>query len=363
VSWCNTQPFFAAANTSIAAGTTTIPPLGTDKNGQACPSSRSFTLVDACPSDNLPTQYLLLADNTTVQDTAANRAQFPDATVLDNASDEALLSEFIDPVIGCTPFQVASLDDPGAMVASLATQELQAGVFQQAPVARVALNDPDCLLTSNGDTSTAKTNAYRLGVNQGLLGNGANTDNGSLVPFCEGMIDQAPAFFQNNMAGFAGATTPDAAVGTNLFTFLCGRYLTSLMQLGCPETTQPVACQFNGAGACSTCTITLMGNATASGTTGSTTATTSAKASATAATSKGGGGVAGGATGGLTGSTGAAVMLNGTAAALNGTAAAKNSTMTNATALAIKERALSHTLRQFGRRSERRTRLRSEHAW
>ena len=55
VSWCNTVPFFNAADASIAAGKTVIPPLGTDKNGNACPSSRSFNIVDACPSDNLPT--------------------------------------------------------------------------------------------------------------------------------------------------------------------------------------------------------------------------------------------------------------------------------------------------------------------
>ena len=58
VSWCNTGPFFAAANAGIAAGKTMVPPLGTDNKGNACPSSRSFEIVDACPSDNVPTKYL-----------------------------------------------------------------------------------------------------------------------------------------------------------------------------------------------------------------------------------------------------------------------------------------------------------------
>lgn len=46
----------------------------------------------------------------------ANRARFPNALQIDNASD-----------------------DPGAKVGSLATQELQVGMKQQAPVALVPL--------------------------------------------------------------------------------------------------------------------------------------------------------------------------------------------------------------------------------
>lgn len=267
VSWCNTVPFFTAADASIAAGKTVIPPLGTDKNGQTCPSSRSYKIVDACPSDNLPTRYLLLGDGTTAQDTAANRAAQPAATVLDNASDEALLGLIVDPVIGCTVFQVPSLDDPGAMVGSLVTQELQARQFQAAPIANVPVNDPDCLLTSNGALSTAKTNAYRLGVDQVPV----SQDPGTLSVFCNNMISIAPPFFLINQAGFTAATTPDAGVGSNLFTFLCNRYLMSLTMLTCPvNPAQPVTCQFDGAGAATSCTINISANATmgAAGATG-----------------------------------------------------------------------------------------------
>jgi len=49
VSWCNSQQFFAAA----AAGNIAIPPLGVDSNGAPCPTSRSFEVTDACPSDNV----------------------------------------------------------------------------------------------------------------------------------------------------------------------------------------------------------------------------------------------------------------------------------------------------------------------
>jgi hypothetical protein len=288
VSWCNTVPFFQAVDASVAAGTTVIPPLGTDKNGQTCPSSRSFTIVDACPSDNLPTQYLLLGDGTTVQDTAANRAAQPGSTVIDNASDEALIGLIVDPLIGCTVFQVPSLDDPTAKVGSLVTQELQARAFQQAPIANVPVNDPDCLLTANGALSVDKTNAYRLGVNQVPV----SQDPGSLVPYCNNMISIAPPFLKINQATFTGATTPDAGVGNSLFTFLCNRYLMSLAMLTCPANpNQPVACQFDGNGAATSCTITLSANATmgAAGATG-------AGASSSAGAAGGMGGMGGKAT-------------------------------------------------------------------
>jgi hypothetical protein len=86
VSWCNAQQFFTAVN----AGGITIPPLGTQNDGTPCPTSRSFQIVDACPSDNVPTQYLLLANGQTAQDTAANRAANPTATVINNASVSVL---------------------------------------------------------------------------------------------------------------------------------------------------------------------------------------------------------------------------------------------------------------------------------
>ena len=81
VSWCNAQQFFSAAN----AGTIAMSPLGTTSTGAVCPTSRSFQIVDACPSDNVPTQYLLLSNGQTMQDTAANRAANPGATVINNA--------------------------------------------------------------------------------------------------------------------------------------------------------------------------------------------------------------------------------------------------------------------------------------
>lgn len=267
VSWCNTQPFFDAANAAVKNGQFLIPPLGTDRNGATCPTSRSFEIVDACPSDNVPTQYLLLPDGATVQDTAANRVKFPNAKVINNASDEALLANIIDLAIGCTPFLRPSLDNPGEKVPALALQELQAGARQQAPIALVPLNDPDCLLTVSGAVSPAKTNAYRLGVNQPLL-TAQGPDSGALDFYCNGMMSIAPGFLLSNEDVFAKQTSPAPSLGNNLFTFMCARYLMSLMQLGCaPNAQQPVQIATNGGGVATACTIQNAAAATAATTT------------------------------------------------------------------------------------------------
>lgn len=279
VSWCNARSFFYAANAAVKKGQLVIPPLGTDHNGATCPTARSFEIVDACPSDNVPTQYLLLPDGATIQDTAANRARFPNAIVINNASDEALLANMIDPAIGCTPFLRPSLDSPGENVPALALQELQASAHQQAPIALVPLNDPDCLLTASGAVSLAKTNAYRVGVNQPLLTT-QGPDSGALDFYCNGMMSRTPGFLLSNEEAFAKQTSPAPSLGNNLFTFMCARYLMSLMTLGCSANVQqPVQIATNSIGVATACTI---GNAAVTATMSRQVATTSVAASSVA---------------------------------------------------------------------------------
>ncbi|KAK4942026.1 hypothetical protein LTR10_018207 [Elasticomyces elasticus] len=268
VGWCNTVSFWEATDAAVASGKLQVPPLGTDNNGNQCISSHSFAIVDQDQSDNLPTKYLLLADGSTVQFTAANQARFPSATEIDNASDEALIADFVDPVIGCSPFSIPSIDDPGTMVASMASQELQAVLLQNEPAALVPLNDPDTLLTSNGQMSSAKTNAYRLGVNMPPLGNEAKTDDGSPTAYCNNLIAIQPPFLAGFQTQLSNAQTPDATVGNNLFTFLANRFLQSLTNLNCPNKNIPVTCTLDGNGAATACSITATlstGNGTAIG--------------------------------------------------------------------------------------------------
>jgi hypothetical protein len=80
--YCNAPAFFAAAQTAIAAGLLTVPPVGTSTkaNGQACPSTRDFRVVDMDQSDNVDTTYLLINGKVLAQNTAANAASSKNAT-------------------------------------------------------------------------------------------------------------------------------------------------------------------------------------------------------------------------------------------------------------------------------------------
>jgi len=74
--YCNGPAFFAAAQTAIAAGLLTVPPVGTASiaTGQPCPSVRDFRVVDMDQSDNVDTTYLLIGGKVLAQNTATNAA-------------------------------------------------------------------------------------------------------------------------------------------------------------------------------------------------------------------------------------------------------------------------------------------------
>ena len=253
VSFCNAPNWFQAANAAIAAGLLVLPPLGKDNNGNDCPTTRSFAIVDADPNDNVATIYKLTADGAIAQATAANKDIGEEVT---NGSDEALVALILDPLIGCQPFTAPSLDDPGAKVPALVLSELHAAAFQAAPISLVELNDPETVLTSNGDTSVAKTNLYRINVNQPPISPGVG--DGSLDPYCTNTLAVAPAFIQGFQTTFLNATSPDTSVGNNLFTFMCNRVLQTLSGLTCPPPpVQPITCKLDGDCVATSCTINL----------------------------------------------------------------------------------------------------------
>ena len=80
--YCNAPAFFTAAQTAISAGLLTVPPVGisTKANGQVCPSTRDFRVVDMDQSDNVDTTYLLINGKLLAQNTATNAASSKNAT-------------------------------------------------------------------------------------------------------------------------------------------------------------------------------------------------------------------------------------------------------------------------------------------
>jgi hypothetical protein len=242
VAYCNSVPFYAAADRALAAGKLRIPKTGrSPQTGQACPTTRSFQLVDQDPSDNVTTRYLLTATGQTAQDSAANAALLPGAGAIDNGSDNTLLDSFVLPALGCAAFTAPDLSNAGRPGTSQTLDELSAAASQRAPIALVPENDP--MTTANGALSRPKTNLYRLGVGQPLVTGASNEPFGDSraggqqadtpANFCANMLNIQTAFIAANRSRFSTGPSPVPATGNNLFTFMAARLSASFTNLGC----------------------------------------------------------------------------------------------------------------------------------
>ena len=228
--YCGAPRFFTAANAAIRAHKLAVPALGTGRDGNPCPTTRDFTVVDQDQSDNLPGSYLATADGRTAQFSAANAKALPGATVLNNASDNGLVDDLLDPVLGCHPMTAPDLSAGGAQSPALALNELQAAADQGTPVALVPPNDPMAL--TNGGTSIAKTNLYRAGVDQRPVGRG---DTGKA--YCLTMAKAAVPRLAQDATLTSAAPSPDPGVASDLHGFLVARLNDSWGNLGCPTLT------------------------------------------------------------------------------------------------------------------------------
>src|SRR5437764_765998 len=206
--YCNAPAFFQAANAAMAAGKINPNPakaaLGMGKDGLTCPSVRDFGVVDQDQSDNVTTTYMI------------NGAQQA------NGSDNRLLAVALDGALGCTPLMAPDLAHPGQMTTALPLNELQAATHQAAPRALVPLGDPMTLL--NNEPDAAKTDIYRMGVDQPLV---AASDNGNTTAYCNHLFNVAPPRLVTDALLTGAANSPDPAAGNTLFTFLAQRFQTT----------------------------------------------------------------------------------------------------------------------------------------
>ncbi|MFI5062932.1 MAG: hypothetical protein ACHP9Z_02985 [Streptosporangiales bacterium] len=247
VSFCNGTNFFRTAQRLEAAGTLVVPATGTSTQvpGLACPTTRSFTMIDQDQSDNVTSIYLLNGTGQTAQFNAANAAALPAATKLVNGSDNALISFFLDPTLGCTAFTAPDLSQGGTPSSSQALNELSAAKNQLAPIALVPENDEMVLV--NNAFNAQKTNLYRSNIGQAPISN-ANNLADSPANYCQNMVNIQTPFLNNNQALLATDTSPVPAVGTNLLTFLANRLNMSFTNLNCQNfgLKNPVTVTLNG---------------------------------------------------------------------------------------------------------------------
>ena len=228
VSYCNAPAFFSVANNAAINGTLKVPALATAKDGQVCPTVRSFSVVDQDQSDNVDTKYLVTAKGTTAQNTKANIAALKGATTILNPGDNSLMGYFMLPAIGCSPWMMPSLDDPGQMVPSQAVDELQAHLLQKTPVARVPSRDP--MVEVDGQPNLSKQNLYRSGMDQPA----ANSNTFRTAPYCREMLRALPKMvLDQKLDSNFPAIAPAAA--SNTFTFVAQRWVAAWELLTCPN--------------------------------------------------------------------------------------------------------------------------------
>lgn len=259
VAYCNAPAFFTAANAALAAGklSPAPPALGTGKDGLACPTVRSFAVVDQDPSDNVTTSYLVTSDGRLAQRTSANVAALAGATVLSNGSDNGLVAAKLDGVLGCTPYMAPDLADPGHLATAQPLNEISAAKLQARPIALVPSGDP--MVLTNGAPDLDKLNAYRAGVDQPAEPDPA-TAQSDLIAFCHSLVQVAPARIAKDKPLTVTQSSPNPAAANNLFTFLAQRFNFTWGPSGldCANLVaqpSPITLQLDGNGVCTGATI------------------------------------------------------------------------------------------------------------
>jgi len=266
VSFCNGINFFNTAFQLERAGRLTIPSAGIARNivasggalgtGRECPTTRNFDMIDQDPSDNVTTKYLFdSATGQTAQDTTANAARMSGAQVLVNGSDNALIDDFLDPALGCTPLMAPDLGNHGTMATSQALDELLAAANQPARVALVPEND-GMVLDNGGNFDVAKTDLYRAEIGQAPVDSQTNASSSAQM-FCQNMVNIQTPFIAANEKVFAAWPSPVPTVGDTLYTFMANRLASSFDNLNCKGfgLHQSVTVVLNASGAATAATL------------------------------------------------------------------------------------------------------------
>jgi hypothetical protein len=260
VAFCNGTTFFQDAARAKAAGLLKVPALGTStklaaSTGTTCPSTENFNMIDQDPSDNVTSLYLLNpTTGQTAVDTTANAANLTGDSVQANGSDNALLAFFMDPTLGCTPFEAPDLGNGNAMGTSQALNALSSLANDSASTSALVPENDEMTLV-NGAFSATKTNLYRSNVGQPAISFGQQS---SPATYCQNMINIQTPWLAANQAVLATGATPVAGVGNNLFTFLANRESMSFTNLNCGNfgLTDPVTVTLDGNGVATAATFT-----------------------------------------------------------------------------------------------------------
>ena len=220
--YCNAPAFFQAANQAIQQGKLKVPAVGQGRDSLPCPTVRDFSVVDQDQSDNVTSTYLATNDGKVAQMNQANAAKLQGAQLLANASDNRLVSIALDNALGCKPWTVPDLADPGQMTTALPLNELMAAKDQTAPTAIIPNGDP--MVLHNDKPNMQKLNLYRVGVNQPMV---KRADEASTRLYCTSLLAAAPQRMLIDSRFTIHQASPDTGAANNLFTFLAQRFNTT----------------------------------------------------------------------------------------------------------------------------------------
>jgi hypothetical protein len=260
VSFCNGISFFDAVKKAEREGLLKVPSPGTSDEiipsggdlgtGRECPVARNFEVAGQDLSDNVTARYVLNPlTGQTAQDTTANAGNIAGATLLISRGDNTLLDQFLDPVLGCTPFQAPDLANNDVPTSSPAIDEILSGAYQPKIAALVPEND-EMVRGGGGEFDAAKTDMYREELGQAPISN-QNNKTSDPEMYCQNIVDIQTPFLAANQTLLATGQSPVTAVGDNLLTFMANRLNMSFADLACQDfgLTDPVTVTRNGAGA------------------------------------------------------------------------------------------------------------------
>ena len=225
-----------------------VPSGGDLGTGRSCPVISNFEVASLDPGESVTTTYLLNPlTGQTAQDNATNQGYVAGATLLHGNSANAVLDQYVDPILGCTPFEAPDLSRANAPTSSEALDEIAADAHQPKTAALVPENGK---VVMNGDKpDPAKTDLYREELGQAPV-SAATNKSSSPAMYCQNLVDIQTPFLAANQRLLAAGQSPLTAAAGNLLTFLANDLSASFTSLGCQQfhLTNPVSLKRNSRG-------------------------------------------------------------------------------------------------------------------
>jgi len=257
-SFCNGVNFFNAVRQAERKGLLKVPSPGTSNaivpsggdlgTGRSCPVISNFEVAGLHPGESVTATYLLNPlTGQTAQDNQTYRGYVAGATLLHDNSANAVLDQYVDPILGCTPLEVPDLSHASVPAFSEALDEIAAGAHEPRIAALVPENDK--VVMDGGESDPAKTDLYRGELGQALISSQSDKTSDPAM-YCQNLVDIQTPFLAANQKLLATGQSPVTATADNLLTFLANDLSASFTSLGCQQfhLTNPVTLKRNGAG-------------------------------------------------------------------------------------------------------------------